>query len=398
MPTRLAPPAKVTRDGRLPRIGQLDFGNAVNRIRCLDRDRDHCDYGNDVRPVGRQSKHVPGRLHGFTLVELLVVIAIIGVLVALLLPAVQAAREAARRSSCCNHLRQLALATHTYEISNKRFPPNFCWTRNLVNKGAGWSGFARVLPYLEEQNLYRMVDFSKPYANVLMADGSKLMIQRIPVLMCASEPNDLVNLDANGNPASYPLNYAMNLGPWMFYDPVKDGGGAGAFVPNHAFRPKDFADGMSHTLMFSEVKAYTGVIRNTPSMMSDTPPFLPSEVCGFGGTVKAGPSLADNGAHKEWVDGKSFETGMTTVFTPNTVVACSTPKGVFDVDFLSTTDASSTTVASYAALTSRSYHDGIVNAAMMDGSVRSWANDVDISIWRAVSTRAGSEVIELSDR
>jgi hypothetical protein len=62
------------------------------------------------------------------------------------------------------------------------------------------------------------------------------------------------------------------------------------------------------------------------------------------------------------------------------------------------TDASSTSVASYAALTSRSYHEGIVNAAMMDGSVRSWANDVDILIWRAVSTRAGNEIVEMSDR
>ena len=334
----------------------------------------------------------------FTLVELLVVIAIIGVLVSMLLPAVQAVREAARRSTCTNHLRQLALATHNYEISNRRFPPNFCWTRSLVNKGAGWSGFARVLPYLEEQNLYSMIDFSKAYSNVLMADGSKLMIQRIPVLMCASEPNDLANLNASGQPASYPLNYAMNLGPWMFYDPVKNGGGAGSFVPNHSFRPKDFTDGLSRTLMFSEVKAYTGLIRNSPSVMSDTPPTIPSDVCGFGGTAKAGPNLADMGAHKEWVDGKSFETGMTTVFAPNTVVACSTPNGVFDIDFLSMTDASSTSVASYAALTSRSYHEGIVNAAMMDGSVRSWANDVDILIWRAVSTRAGNEVVEMSDR
>lgn len=334
---------------------------------------------------------------GFTLVELLVVIAIIGVLVALLLPAIQMAREAARRSSCTNNLRQLAVATHNYENSIKHYPPNFCWTRNLANKGAGWSGFARVLPYLEEQNLYEMVDFSKAYSAVLMPDGTKLMIQRISVLMCPSEVNDRPVMDAMGNPTSYPINYAMNLGPWMFYDPVKDGGGAGAFVPNHAFRQRDFTDGLSHTLMFGEVKAFTGIIRNTTTAMSDTPPDTPDQVCGFGGTPKAGRNPEDNGAHKEWVDGKSFETGMTTVFAPNTVVTCSTPAGNFDVDFLSTTEAGTLTVASYAALTARSHHPGVVNTAMMDGSVRTWGNDVDIALWRASSTRAGNEIISASE-
>ena len=98
-----------------------------------------------------------------------------------------------------------------------------------------------------------------------------------------------------GNPTSYPLNYAMNLGPWMFYDPVKNGGGAGDFVPNHAFRPKDFTDGLSHTLMLGEVKAFTGIIRNTMTAMVDTPPDTPAEVCGFGGTPKAGSNPEDNG-------------------------------------------------------------------------------------------------------
>ena len=88
---------------------------------------------------------------------------------------------------------------------------------------------------------------------------------------------------------------------------------------------------------------------------------------------------------------------MTTVFAPNTVVSCSTPSGTFDVDFLSTTEAGTLTVASYAALTSRSHHLNIVNTAMMDGSVRTWDNDVDIAV-AGLFNAPGNEVVSASDQ
>lgn len=97
---------------------------------------------------------------GFTLVELLVVIAIIGVLIALLLPAVQQAREAARRSQCLNHLKQLGLAVHNFHDTFNELPPSRINTNYL-----GWS--ALILPFMEQQNLYEQIDLTKTYANQL---------------------------------------------------------------------------------------------------------------------------------------------------------------------------------------------------------------------------------------
>ncbi len=108
---------------------------------------------------------------GFTLVELLVVIAIIGILVSLLLPAVQAAREAARRISCVNNLKQLGIAMHNYADANKVFPPSFCWNGTAGDVGGNWSAQARVLPFLEEVNLAEAIDFKRKYTDVMVEGG-----------------------------------------------------------------------------------------------------------------------------------------------------------------------------------------------------------------------------------
>lgn len=111
---------------------------------------------------------------GFTLVELLVVIAIIGILVGLLLPAVQAAREAARRFQCANNIKQMGLALHNYESAHKTFPPAFIsrvtgvWpgggNNPIPEAGPGWSFFALILPQLEQANLHNAINFNVPIA------------------------------------------------------------------------------------------------------------------------------------------------------------------------------------------------------------------------------------------
>ena len=86
---------------------------------------------------------------------------------------------------------------------------------------------------------------------------------------------------------------------------------------------------------------------------------------------------------------------MTTLFPPNTAVTCTSGGGAYDIDFVTSAEGASTTLVTYAAMTSRSYHQGIVNAALMDGSVRAFVDATDASLWQALSTRGGNETINL---
>src|SRR5260370_38193165 len=108
--------------------------------------------------------HNPRKIHkGFTLIELLVVIAIIGVLIALLLPAVQKARESANRAKCQNNLHQIGIALHSYHGDHCSFPPGYRWKRRMPDLSTqtdpGWSWAAFLLPYLEQDNLQRQINF-----------------------------------------------------------------------------------------------------------------------------------------------------------------------------------------------------------------------------------------------
>ena len=158
----------------------------------------------------------PRSRQGFTLVELLVVIAIIGVLIALLLPAVQMAREAARRSQCSNNLKQIILATHNYHDTHNAFPISTTWKDNsLAGEGYLTSCFSskfRIMPYLEQNNLYERTNVNGPQGNPFSHGwGGNFNLHlsvRLPILNCPSSP--LVNRSGVGN-----CTYAINMGtPW----------------------------------------------------------------------------------------------------------------------------------------------------------------------------------------
>jgi prepilin-type N-terminal cleavage/methylation domain-containing protein len=182
----------------------------------------------------------------FTLVELLVVIAIIGIMVGLLLPAVQAAREAARRMSCSNNIRQLGLAFHNYESAHKRFPPTYLISRAasgsqlpgwLGQQGARddinlhtWGEF--VLPYIEQNNIYQSIDFRAPnfapHSSVFgnyTSNNAALIANVIPTFICPSSPRQTniiehtYDLTSEGSPLVYTYrqgacDYGPNTGIW----------------------------------------------------------------------------------------------------------------------------------------------------------------------------------------
>ena len=132
----------------------------------------------------------------------------------------------------------------------------------------------------------------------------------------------------------------------------------------------------------SEAKAWTYYYRNKASEGDLAVPQA-NEICGLGGTLKEGSG------HTEWVDGRSHQTGFTAVFTPNTQVLCE--DAGHDVDWTNQQEGKSLTAKTFAAVTARSYHNGGVNAAYMDGSVHFVSNEIDLVTWRAASTRKGSE-------
>src|SRR5262245_45266481 len=125
---------------------------------------------------------------GFTLVELLVVIAIIGVLVALLLPAVQAAREASRRMSCGSNIKGLITAMHTYHTAYKSFPISYGGNQSCTNIANGKSWMIGILPYIEQQPLYDRIDWTLPIGDANTVNvNTTVAATAIPVLLCPSD-------------------------------------------------------------------------------------------------------------------------------------------------------------------------------------------------------------------
>lgn len=324
------------------------------------------------------------RRQGFTLVELLTVIAVIGVLVALLLPAVQSAREAARRLQCQNNLKQIALAMHNYQNTVGVFPSGFCWNGVQGDAGGNWSAQARVLPYLEQGGLFGTIDFKRPY------DGTSAASTRVGAYLCPSEPNDVVRVNGDGVRQHYPLNYGVNDGIWLVFDPAENRGGDGAFHPNSGLRPGDYVDGLSNTLCCAEVKAYTPYFRNGASA-SEEPPGDSGAFCGMGGEAKLGPDLMANTGHTEWVDGRVHQSGFTTLYGPNSELPCTKEEALYDIDWTNQREAGSPTVPTYAAVVSRSHHASGVNSSRMDGSVQFVSDGVELAVWQALSTREGGE-------
>ena len=329
----------------------------------------------------QQSAVVRVKRFGLTLVELLVVIAIIGVLMALLFPAVKAVRSAAARVKCANNLRQIGIALHNYDTIAERFPISGKYPVGALANDV-YSIQARLLPFLEEGNLYSKIDLDEVPAN-----QPDVIKQRIAVYMCPSELNDRSRVVPPL--VKYPLNYAANLGTWLIYDPQTGEGGDGAFPINRASAPSDILDGLSHTIAFSEVKTFQTYLRNggNPGALAAAPPVDPAAAAALGGGLRVGVG------HTEWTDSPIHQSGFSFVFKPNTMVPLVSGSTTYDVDVVSSVEGTSATRPTYAVVTARSYHPGkIVNSLKLDGSVAPTSPDIDLDLWRALGTRGGREV------
>lgn len=337
------------------------------------------------QPVIAQLKSHAGRT-ALSLVELLVVIAMIGILVGLLLPAVQSAREAARRTTCLNHLRQIAVAMQHYESTRGHLPagsvaqpdPNDPATPHTFYR---WSAFAQLLPYLELENLHEGLDLSLPMYRKdfsLPEENQAAVRQIIPDLLCPSDRMQRVH------PNFGPTNYAASAGSG------NDGGSPltadGVFYINSNIRLADIADGASRTIMLSECVLGEPVPAMTPRAEID-----PSTAYVFAASAPLVQSACDSSLLLNFTDPPSFS-WANGEFRSSLYNHYRTPNSVeFDCVSAKLIGPISERYAAFGWRAARSLHPGGVQSAWADGSAGFVEQSIDPAIWRALSTRHGEE-------
>ena len=298
---------------------------------------------------------------GFTLVELLVVITIIGILIALLLPAVQAAREAARRMQCANNLKQWGLAMANYENANQIYPYGALSGSEggSVDGSTGPNGVHRrqsfvvaLWPYLEQANLAATYDFNY---NFYAAKNLPVVATPVPTYYCPSDRQGQWTADVYG-PRSRG-NYVVNWGYCDFSQTHPQGYKIGPFGTNRQSRAADIRDGLSNTMFMGEV------IQTTKDSDYDF----------------RGDFFNDDEGAAEFM----------TYYTPNS--------GIDTQPYCaSTTDPDDPAPCQKGAtvyVTSRSKHAGGVTIAFGDGSVHFIGDSIASNTWQALSSMAGDETI-----
>lgn len=311
------------------------------------------------------------RGRGFTLIELLVVIAIIAVLVALLLPAVQQAREAARRSECKNNLKQIGLAIHNYESSLRVFPPG------RLGFPMVFSVQAHILPYMDGAGLYNLLDlntapnFGTPAVPMKQNEIAARTI--IPAYLCPSDFGQIV-----GNTFG-PTNYVACAGNGTgTANSINRGNGV--MYSRSSVRFRDVMDGMSNTVCFAE---QTLGIGGNPSSTGATPQDAEGEVLELvGATPTTAAACVPGGGTwngfrgAKWLNGHYGDTIYNHYYGPNSKQ--------FDCGNKS---------HNFGLTAARSRHEGGVHVLLCDGSVRFISENLDLSIWRGLGSRAGGEIL-----
>ncbi len=305
------------------------------------------------------------RHRGFTLIELLVVIAIIAILVALLLPAVQLAREAARRTQCRNNLKQLSLALHNYHTTHGTLP--FGWNTH----GTGWS--AMILPEIEQANLYAQLEFvENGTGNWGSGAGNEAWVSTLlPAFRCPTMPLPEHVAISSGTPNRVPASYRGNAGseassddtssivaPWTKSLEHLDQNGV--FFACSSVRFRDIKDGTSSTLLLTEASTATDFIKDSQAM----------DVW-YIGSSQIDMCRCDGGN-----GGTEFSEFVSTAVAP-----------------INARFNAPTTNGRLMELTAGSYHTGGAHIGLCDGSARFLSENIAFGIYVNLSARNDGEVV-----
>ncbi len=307
---------------------------------------------------------MPRRRCAFTLIELLVVIAIIAILMGLLLPAVQKVREAAARMKCSNNLKQIGLAVHNYYSSYNELPPGVDTKR--------YAAQVFLLPYLEQDNIYKLINFSVTADN---AANNTARAMVIPGFLCPSDPQSAMPAGWPGN------NYLFNYGPDIWWQQPNTHGVFGMFT-NRGVKLEGISDGTSNTACFSErmkgdwsnaiVTPRTDLInpRGTlPTTLDEA-----TTLCHAADPTNLSYQWrSDCGGY--WIQGNHW-TLYQHAALPNDRL-CGWPSNFGGNNTMFSGPSSA--------------HTNGVNLLMCDGSVHFVTNSVSLTTWRALGTRDGGE-------
>lgn len=305
---------------------------------------------------------------GFTLVELLVVIAIIGILIAMLLPAVQMVREAARRMSCANNIRQIGLGLMNFESVHGHLPPGWD-TNHLAAEEPGWGWSALILPQLEGQNVYDRIDFDVAISD---HDHEDIVQTAVPLFLCPSEVTGLVvNLDVHIEEHDHDDDHDD-------HDDDDDHGATGFHDPEVDHQHEEFWAGRSN---------YSGVFGNIEIATNDT----------------VGPGSFWANSNVRLAD---FHDGLSNTFIvgerTNELGAISWIGFVGDLDdpaarIVGTADHPPNHPAGHFE-DFRSYHPGGINVVLGDGSAHFITDGIDEDVFQALATRQSGEVVSIGDQ
>lgn len=309
------------------------------------------------------------RRQGFTLIELLVVIAIIAVLMALLVPAVQRVREAANSMVCLNNLKQIGLALHNYHGDYLRFPPGFNahtspgsfpnWRTATVQRSdfePGWSFFAHVLQYIEQDALHKQIDFNQP---ILASRHATVRNTLIKLLVCPSDTNPrLVDIMTSGPTFLTQAPVCSYAGLIGSCDHEELNAFNGMFFRNSQVRIADIRDGTSNTIMIGE--RMSGIVES--SWLGVMPDAVAIHT-------------------QAWVDMRGYPNRMHNYRPTNCLI-------LLHIRSSKPNDPANSPSGFYAA------HPSGCHFLMGDGSTRMFTSNINLTTFRALGTRNGGEIID----